>query len=141
MTLLAAGTLFLIFRRLRAMSTKPTLSEGKELIKMALNLSIPIDDLLTTDGAEIAWMALKDFKVPINGVLSEFRKGDLIREWYLIDELRNSRCPVASVEPELWRRVQISKTPPEILTLKPSCYGMSIDLKELIRRVRAHFTR
>jgi hypothetical protein len=126
------------------MTTRSALSEGKELIQTALKLNIPTDDLLTIDGEEVAWTALRDFKVPINGVLIEFHKGDPVREWYLINELRNSRCPVASLEPELRRRVtyaHATKTRQEMLMLKPNFHGIGIDLKELTRRVRACFAR
>jgi len=113
--------------------------QGKALIEKARTLGVPIDDLLTTDGEEVAWRVLRDFKMSINSVLVEFRKGDPIRESYRINELRNARCPVASLEPELWQRVtaaQASKTPPEMVTLKPTFWGMGIDLKEAGRRVR-----
>lgn len=124
------------------MSPQPDVSKGKELIERAHKLGIPVDDLLTADGEEIAWTALKDFKVPIKEVLVEFRKGDPIREWYLINELRNSRCPVASLEPELRRRLaEAAKSPAEMLMLKPNLHGIGIDLNELTRRVRACFTK
>jgi hypothetical protein len=87
------------------MSPEAVVSQGKALIDKARALGVPMDDLLTSDGQEIAWGSLRDFKVPIDGVLVEFRKGDPIRDWHLIARLRSGRCPVASLEPELLRRV------------------------------------
>jgi hypothetical protein len=124
------------------MSSQPTISQGKALMQKARELGVPVDDLLTSDGLEIAWRVLKDFKVSINGVLVEFRKDDPIRESYRIAELQNSLCPVSSMESELWRRVtmaQASKKQPVILTLKPSLWGISIDLKELTQRALERF--
>jgi hypothetical protein len=125
------------------MSLQPVASQGSALIEKATKLGVPMDDLLTADGEEVAWTALKDFKATINGVLVEFRKGDPIRERHQINELRNGRCPVASLEATLWRRVkmlpQATDTPPEMVTLKPTLWGGGIDLKELTRRVRASF--
>ena len=62
------------------MSLQPVASQGRALIEKATKLGVPMDDLLTADGEEVAWTALKDFKATINGVLVEFCKGDPIRE-------------------------------------------------------------
>jgi hypothetical protein len=123
------------------------------LVEKALKLGVPIDDLLTADGEEVAWTAMKDFKASINGVLVEFREGDPIREWYLINELRNGRCPVASLKSELWRRVMtaqaanpaeekaVEEKPTELLTLNPNFHGLGINLKEAARRIRRRFKK
>jgi len=107
-------------------------------IEKAQMLGVPISDLLTVDGGEIAWKADKDFRVQINGTLVEFRKDEPLRDPHLIAETRKGRCPVSSLEPEVWRRVttvQPAKVPADIVTLKPTFMGMSIDLNELWRRV------
>jgi hypothetical protein len=39
--------------------------QGRALIGKAVDLGVPIDDLLTVDGEEIAWTVLRDFKAQI----------------------------------------------------------------------------
>jgi hypothetical protein len=122
------------------MTLQPGVSQGKAMIEEAKKLGVPADDLLTADGREVAWTPTTDFRITINGVLVELRKGEPIRDSYRINELRNMRCPVVSQESELWRRVtaaQASKTRPEMVALKPTYWGMGIDLMEAGRRVRS----
>jgi hypothetical protein len=82
------------------MSLQPVASQGSALIEKATKLGVPMDDLLTA-------------------------------ERHQIKELRNGRCPVASLEATLWRRVkmlpQATDTPPEMVTLKPTLWGVGID--------------
>jgi hypothetical protein len=92
------------------MPPQPAAPQGKALIEKARMLGIPIDDLLTADGGEIALKADRDFKVSINGVLVEFHKSEPIRDWPQIVELRKDRCPVTSLEPELWQRLTAAQT-------------------------------
>jgi hypothetical protein len=102
------------------MPPQPVAPQGKALVEKARTLGIRIDDLLTADGREIAWKADKDFKAPINGVLVEFSKGDPIRDWPLIAELRKGRCPVTSLESELWQRIalaQAAKPPMDVAAI------------------------
>jgi hypothetical protein len=61
-------------------------------------IGIPIDDLLTAGGEEIALKADRDFNVQINGVLVKFHKDEPIRDWPQIVEFRKGRCPVTSLE-------------------------------------------
>ena len=66
-----------------------------------------MEDLLTTDGKQLACEALNDFRCPIGSALVTFRKGERIREWHVISELRKdpNNPNIASTEPELQRRV------------------------------------
>jgi hypothetical protein len=108
------------------------------LIERAKNLDVPIDDLLTADGEEIAWKADRDFHATINGVLIEIRKDEPIRDWPLIIELRKGRCPVTSLEAGLLQRLttaQAAKAQPEVLMLKPNFHGIGVDLKQVVRRI------
>jgi hypothetical protein len=91
------------------MTPQPVMPQGTALIEKARALGVPTDDLLTADGEEIAWKADRDFKAPINGVLLEFHKDEPIRDWPQIIELRKGRCPVSSLESELWRRVTMAQ--------------------------------
>jgi hypothetical protein len=122
------------------MPPEPTVSQGKMLIEKARMLGIPIDDLLTADGEEIALKADRDFSATINGVLVAFKKDQPIRDWPLIVELQKGRCPVTSRKPELWQRVttaQGAKVQPEMFTFKPNIHGIGVDLTEVVRRVRS----
>jgi hypothetical protein len=122
------------------MPPQPAVPQGKTLIEKARTLGVPIDDLLTADGEEIAWKADKDFNAPINGVLVEFHKGDPIRERNLITALRNGRCPATSLESELWQRLtaaQATKAQPDVLMLRPNFHGLGIDFNEAGRRFRS----
>lgn len=91
------------------MPPQPVVPQGKALIEKARTLGIPIDDLLTTDGKEIALKADRDFDVQINGVLVKFHKGERIRDWPQIVDLRKGRCPVTSLESELWHRLTLAQ--------------------------------
>ena len=114
-------------------SRQATPSPGKAIIDNGRQLGVPMDDLLTVDGEAIAWRALKDFNVTINGTFVSFSKGEPIRDWHLINKLHAARCPVASMEFELSQRIaqaQSAKARSEVLTLKPNFHGIGIDLKE-----------
>jgi hypothetical protein len=120
------------------MPPQPVVPQGKALIEKARTLGIPIDDLLTTDGKEIALKADRDFNVQINGVLVKFHKGEPIRDGPQIVDLRKGRCPVTSLESELWQRLttaQAAKAQPEMLMLRPNIHGIGVDLKQVARRV------
>jgi hypothetical protein len=122
------------------MSRQPAASRGRALIDIGRQVGIQMDDLLTVDGEEIAWGAVKDFNAPINGVLVSFHKGEPIRDRHLINALRGGRCPVASLESELSQRItlaQLATARSEVLTLKPNFHGIGIDLKEAGRRIRS----
>ena len=90
------------------MSRQPRASGGKALIDRGRQLSVQMDDLLTVDGEEIAWGAVKDFNAPINGVLVSFHKGEPIRDRHLINALCDGRCPVASLASELSQRITLA---------------------------------
>jgi hypothetical protein len=84
--------------------------QGARLREQAQKLGVSVDDLLTTDGQELGCEALRDIKTTIGGVSVDFKKGDRIRNWHQIDELRKGgSSDIASLESELQRRVLMAR--------------------------------
>jgi len=80
--------------------------QGAALLEEAKRLGVSMEDLLTTDGEHLACTALKDIKFQADANLLSYRKGDRIRDWFEISQLRNKNVTdIASTEPELQQRV------------------------------------
>jgi hypothetical protein len=81
------------------------LPRGRALLEKAGRLGVVTEDLLASDREQVAWKAIRDFDVNLNGVTASYKEGQLIIDANQIDQLKKRNSPVISLEPELQRRV------------------------------------